>query len=261
VVEAERREQAPAVKIVIKDEQGAVIRRLDAPAGKGTHRVAWDLKHPYHGAVETPPNWQGLPPSGFPVRPDTAYTAELVLVKDGQSRLLAGPVTVSVERMSKPSLTGDSMDAVVAFWEELAQVSGQVSAAQYALGDIFEDIDMLERVIAASPVAPGDYDSRLAALKTQAHDLNQVLTGDKSRAEVGDYDVHRISNWLWHAYGGVSNSSYGPTPSHRASLAHAQEALAPVADAINEILTETLPGLRSDLQQAGAPWGRGQRIP
>ncbi|MGA1581523.1 MAG: VPS10 domain-containing protein, partial [Luminiphilus sp.] len=30
VVEAERREQAPAVKIVIKDEQGAVIRRLDA---------------------------------------------------------------------------------------------------------------------------------------------------------------------------------------------------------------------------------------
>ncbi len=261
VVEAERREQAPAVKIVIKDQQGAVIRRLDAPAGKGTHRVAWDLKHPYHGAVETPPNWQGLPPSGFPVRPDTLYTAELVLVKDGQSRLLAGPVSVSVERMSKPSLTGDSMDAVVAFWEELAQVSGQVSAAQYALGDIFEDLEMLERVIAASPVAPGDYDSRLAALKTQAHDLDQVLTGDKSRAEVGDYDVHRISNWLWHAYGGVSNSSYGPTPSHRASLAHAQEALAPVADAINEILTETLPGLRADLQQAGAPWGRGQRIP
>jgi len=238
-----------------------VIRRLDAPAGKGTHRVAWDLKHPYHGAVETPPNWQGLPPSGFPVRPDTTYTAELVLVKDGQSRVLAGPVTIAVERMSEPRLAGDSMDSVVAFWKELASVSARVSAAQYALGDIVEDIDMLERVIAASPVAPGDYDARLAALRARAHDLNQALSGDKSRAEVGDYDVHRISNWLWHAYGGVSNSSYGPTPSHRASLDYARAALVPVADGINQILTETLPELRADLQQDGAPWGRGQRIP
>jgi photosystem II stability/assembly factor-like uncharacterized protein len=260
-VEAERREQSPAIKVVISDEAGMVIRRIDAPSGKGTHRIAWDLKHPYQGSVETPPNWQGLPPSGFPVRPDANYTAELVLIKDGESRTLAGPVSVSVKRMSKPQLEGSAMDDVVSFWEALAHVSGQVSAAQYALADIFEDIEMLERVVAASPVAPGAYDSRLAALRTQALDLDLALTGDKSRGEVGDYDVHRVTSWLWHAYGGVSNSSYGPTPSHRASLDYARDALAPVADAINQILTETLPTLRADLMQDGAPWGRGQLIP
>ena len=43
--------------------------RLDAPTAKGLHRVAWDLRHPYYGSVETPPNWQGLLPSGFMVNP------------------------------------------------------------------------------------------------------------------------------------------------------------------------------------------------
>ena len=261
VVEAERRETAPALRIMIRDEDGSVIKRLDAPTAKGLHRMAWDLRHPYYGSVETPPNWQGLSPSGFMVKPDADYTAELALIVEGEARLLSGPVTIRVNRMTSPALQGADIDEVMAFWDELARTGGQVSAAQYALSDIFEDINTLHKVLESSGVAPGAFEQKLAALKAEAYELDRALTGDKSKGEVGDYDVHRITSWLWHAQGGVANSTYGPTPAHRVSLTNAQEALAPVATAINRMMNDDLPRLRRELMAEGAPWGRGQTVP
>jgi hypothetical protein len=260
-VEAERRETAPALRIVIRNEDGAVIRRLDAPTTKGLHRVAWDLRHPYYGSVETPPNWQGLLPSGFLVKPDADYTAELALITEGETRLLTGPVSIRVNRMTTPALQGADITEVTAFWDALADVGGQVSASQYALSDIFEDIETLHKVLESSQVKPGAMEQKLAALKSEAYELDRALSGDKSKGEVGEYDIHRITSWLWHAQGGVANSTYGPTASHRTSLDNAREALAPVAAAINRMLNEDLPQLRSELMAERAPWGRGQRVP
>ena len=150
---------------------------------------------------------------------------------------------------------------MTAFWDELAEVGGQVSAAQYALSDIFEDIETLHKVLESSGVQPGSTEQKLAVLKSEAYELDQRLSGDKSKGEVGEYDIHRITSWLRHAQGGVNNSSYGPTASHRSSLANAREALAPLAAAINRMLREDLPQLRSELMAEGAPWGRGQPVP
>ena len=260
-VEAERRETAPELKIVIKDQEGRVIKRIDAPTTKGIHRVAWDLRYPYYGAVETPPNWQGLAPSGFLVRPDANYSAELALIVNGESRSLGEPISIRVNRMTMPAMQGADMEAVIAFWDELADVGGQVSAAQYAVADIFEDIETLTKVVSSTAVAPGAFDQRLADLKAEAFELEEALSGHKTKSEVGEYDIHRITSRLWHAYGGVANSSYGPTPSHRASLDQAREQFVPVKAAINRMLDVDLPQLRVDLQEQNAPWGRGQLIP
>ena len=195
------------------------------------------------------------------VQPDADYTAELALVAEGEARVLSGPVTIRVNRMTTPALQGADIAKVTAFWDELAEVGGRVSAAQYALSDIFEDIETLHKVLESSGVQPGAIEQKLAGLKSEAYELDQALSGDKSKGEVGEYDIHRITSWLWHAQGGVANSTYGPTPSHRTSLDNAREALAPVATAINRMLSEDLPQLRSDLMSEGAPWGRGQPVP
>ena len=260
-VEAERREVAPTLNLVIRDADGNVIRRLDAPADKGFHRVAWNLRHPYYGSVETGPNWQGLPPSGFMVRPGT-YSAELVLLKDGESRSLDGPVSFDVVRLyENTALAGASMEDVDAFWKALSAMYAQYSAASYLLDDTVEDIDTMRAMLAATPVAPGDIDAKLHALRQELYDLDQALSGDKSRAQVMDTDIHRVGNWLSHARNGVDDSSYGPTPSHRKSLQYATEAFAPVRERLKAITEVELPALRQRLLDAGAPWGRGQSIP
>jgi photosystem II stability/assembly factor-like uncharacterized protein len=259
-VEAERREAAPAVKLVIRDAEGNVVRRIDAPADKGFQRVAWDLRLPFSGAVETPPNWQGLPPQGFLVLPGE-YSAELVLVKDGRTRALAGPVDVTVKRLREGALEGAPLEAVGEFWQSLSTLSGQVSAATYALEDAVEDVETMQKMLAASPEAPGDMDARLHALRQTLYDLDQALSGHRSKQEIGSYEKHRVGNWLMHATAGVANSTSGPTPAHRQSLKYASEAFAPIREELNSILTEELPALRQQLLEMGAPWGRGQVIP
>ncbi len=259
-VEVERRETPPALMLVIKDSSGAVIRRLDAPTKKGFHRVAWDLRHPYPGAIETPPNWQGLPPSGFMAIPGD-YSAELVLTKEGASRLLSKPVSFTVKRLYQPSLEGAPLEEVDAFWQELAQVSGQISAASYALEDAAEDIDTLRKMLGASPSAPGAMEVTLHSLRQEIHALEEALSGNQSKGSIGAYDEHRVTSWLWHAYGGVSDSTYGPTPAHRLSLDNAKAGFEPIRARLNGIVSEELPALRESLIELGAPWGRGQRIP
>ncbi|GAB5413880.1 MAG: hypothetical protein Cons2KO_14830 [Congregibacter sp.] len=259
-VEAERRETPPALKLVIRDAEGNVIRRIDAPADKGFHRVAWDLHHPYFGSVEEPPNWQRIAPRGFQVLPGT-YSAELVLLKDGESRLLDDPVSFDVKRMYEPALAGASMEDVDAFWKEFSAVSGQVSAAKYALADAVEALETMQQMLAATALEPGELDARVFALRQELYDIDMRLTGHKSRDAVGDYDAHHVTDWISHVKNGVSQSSYGPTPSHRKSLGYAKEAFAPLRERLNKVLQSDLPALREDLLEAGAPWGAGQPVP
>lgn len=256
-VEAERREAAPALKMVIRDASGEVIRRLDVPAEKGFHRVAWDLRHPYYGAVETPPNWQGLPPTGFMVIPGT-YSAELVLLKDGQSRVLDEPVSFDVKRMYEPALAGADLEEVDAFWKEFLAVYAQVSAARYTLDDALESVATMQQMLAMTAAAPGELDQTLHALHKELYELDEALNGNRSVAEIGNYEVHRVTSWLSHASRGVSNSSYGPTPAHRQSLGYAAEVFAPIRSRLSAVMETEIPALRKALQAAGAPWGAGQ---
>ncbi|MEM6300114.1 MAG: glycosyl hydrolase [Pseudomonadota bacterium] len=259
-VEAERREQEPKLHIVVRDSGGQVVRRIDAPAAKGFHRVAWDLRHPYYGSVETPNNWQGLPPSGFLALPGT-YSAELVLIKDGESRVLADPVSFEVKRLYEPALAGADLAEVGAFWKEYATLSGQVSGARYALEDAVESVATMQKMLALTAAAPGEMDATLHQLRQELYDIDQALTGDKSRDAVGDYDAHHVTDWMAHAYSGVARSSYGPTPSHRRSFGFAKEAFAPLRAQLNEIIETKLPMIRQQLLEMGAPWGAGQKIP
>ena len=259
-VEAERREQAPALLLVIRNAEGEVIRRVEAPTEKGFHRVAWDLRHPYYGSVETPPNWQGLQPTGFFALPGQ-YSAELVLVKDGQSRTLTEPVSFDVERLYEPALKGADLAAVDAFWKEYATLSGQVSAARYALDDAVEAIATLGKMRAGAPAAPAGFDGELHAVRQELYAIDEGLTGHKSKDAVGDYDAHHVTDWLGHAYSGVSSASYGPTPSHRTSLGYARDAFMPLRERLNRVIEVRLPELRKQLLDAGAPWGAGQVVP
>ncbi len=259
VVEAERRETAPALKLVIRDSQGNVIRRVDAPAEKGFQRVAWDLHYPYWGSVETPPNWQGLPPRGFMVAPGD-YRAELVLLKGGDSRTLAGPVEFAVQRIYEGALEGPSLAERNAFLMEISSLAGQVSAASYALGDAVEDVATMMTMVDLSASAPGEIDRQLHALHQELLAMQDKFE-DPDRQVVGAAKQHNFNNWLGHARWGMSSTSYGPTASHVRSVEYAKADFAPLRERLNAILTKDIPALRSKLMDAGTPWGRGQTVP
>ena len=68
---AERREEdlevKPGVFIVVRDDQGSVVRRVEAKRKKGLHRVAWDLRWPAASPTDLRPK-KDLPPWAEPER-------------------------------------------------------------------------------------------------------------------------------------------------------------------------------------------------
>jgi hypothetical protein len=162
--------------------------------------------------------------------------------------------------MYEPALAGADMDEVDAFWKAFSTLSAQVSAARYTLDDAMESVATMQQMLAVTAAAPGELDEKLHSLHEELYELDEALNGNKSVAEIGNYEVHRVTSWLSHASRGVSNSSYGPTPAHRQSLGYAAEVFAPLRARLSEVIASDIPALRKDLQAAGAPWGAGQPI-
>ena len=109
-------------------------------------------------------------------------------------------------------------------------------------------------VLEASGVAPGAFEQKLAGLKAEAHELDRALTGDKSRVgwRLRCPSDHELVVRPRRCREFDLRTDTGP----RVSLTNAQEALAPVATAINRMMNDDLPRLRRELMAEGAPWGR-----
>jgi hypothetical protein len=255
----ETREAKPKVELVVSDEQGTVLRRVAASNSKGINRVAWDLRRSYLGPVQTGKNWRGDSPTGFMVVPGT-YKAELVVTQGGQQRSLAEPVSFNVEQLREGSLQGASLAQMEAFNNELSELYGQSQAARYAIKAARKEIAELGTMVSRMRAPVPDVHAKLTAMTTALHEIEETVFGNSVQDDIGGYAPTSVSTWLGHALRGVSNSSYGPTPSHRQSVAYAREAFAPAKERLNALVEREIPALRATLRQAGAPWTIGESI-
>ncbi len=259
-VEAERREPEPVILLTVRDAGGDVVRRLEGPAKKGFHRVAWDLRYPAPDAMGTERSeWRG-PPRGYLAAPGT-YTVTLSKRVDGEVTELAGPVDFEVRRMRGGALDGAQPAETVAFWKRLAATERSVSGANRALADAFKRVERLREALERSTAAPGGLDGELYRLEQELYDLDRRLSGHRSKQAVGEPEVDSIRRRVSRAASGTTQSTYGPTPNLVRTLEIAEQRLAGLRNRLNEILTTELPALEARLVDAGAPWTPGQPVP
>ncbi len=245
----------------MSDSDGDVVRRLEGATKKGVHRVAWDLRYPDTAAIDpvaAPEEWQRT--QGVLAAPGT-YTVTLAKQVEGETTTLAGPVRFEVERMRTGALEGSSPEETVAFWQRLAAAQRSASAATAAVAKTFARLENLRVALGRSRSAPDGLDAELHAIAQELYAIEEGLSGNKSRATVGEPDVHTVSRRLLAVRAGTRLSTYGPTPTHRRSLEIAEQGLTGLRDRLNAILEERLPALERQLEEAGAPWAPGQPVP
>jgi photosystem II stability/assembly factor-like uncharacterized protein len=262
-VEAERREPKPRVELTVSDSEGHVVRRLEAPAKAGVHRVAWDLRFPDATALGSEPEpgeEEEEDASGVLAVPGT-YTATLVKTVEGETTALAGPVSFEVERMRTGALEGSPPEATVAFWERLSAARRSSSAATTAVEKTFARLETLRVALARSRSAPDGLDTELHGIEQELYAIEEKLSGNKSRAATGEPEVPSVVRRLAVAWQGTRLSTYGPTPTHRRSLEIAEQDLTALRGRLNTLLEERLPAFERRLQEAGAPWAPGQPVP
>ncbi|MEE2565656.1 VPS10 domain-containing protein [Hyphobacterium marinum] len=259
VVEAERREAPPRIWLVIRDSAGEVVRRLPGPVTEGFHRVAWDLTYPSRDAV-TEPDTPDSETSGFLVAPGT-YSVELVRQHNGETETIGEAQTIEVERLTEGALPGSPDDDVVAFWERLGTLQGQVSAANASIGQAHARLARLQSALYRSRTAPGDLDDRYEALRQELLAIEEALGGNQSRQGQYGSQPSTVSSRLSFAELGTGSSAYGPSGAHQAQLGMAEDEFAGLRDRLAELIEEDIPAFEADLAAAGAPWTPGRTIP
>lgn len=258
-VEAEAREVPPSLWLTVKDDTGAVVRKLKAPAKKGFHRVAWDLRYPSLRALGAPAGGFGGG-QGMLAAPGT-YTVTLSKEVDGVVTQLQEPQSFEVVQLREGALDGATADEAAAFWQEIANVQRVASAVNQALASTIGKVTTLQTALERSAAVPGELEAKLATIRKQVDALDKTLNGLKSKNSIGDVNERTISSRISVAAIGTARSTYGPTATHRRSLEIAKTQLSEVKATLSELMDSTIPAFEKELSAAGAPWISGQPLP
>ena len=260
---AEDREIDPAVVLTIRDAQGQVVRQLDAPAGKGFHRVAWDLRYPptdpieVRGGDERDP-WDEEP--GGPLTVPGTYSATLAKRVQGRETVLAGPVEFSTRLLADGSLPGGDFGATVAFQREAAELHRAVSGANRVLRDAESRLDHARLAVDRTPGLERSLHDTIDGLVARLADLRTALAGDRTVSSRNEPTTPGISSRISRVLWGSREVTSEPTAEQRRSLAIAGEQFGPVLAELTALVERDLPALEARLDQAGAPWTPG-RVP
>jgi hypothetical protein len=112
-----------------------------------------------------------------------------------------------------------------------------------------------------SKTEPGALDSELAALKQQLYELDEALSGNRSRSSMGEPSVPTVAGRLRVASFTDGQSDYGPTATHRRAFEIAAQEFLEIDAQLRTLIDVDLPALEAKMEAAGVPWTPGRPLP
>jgi len=258
----EDREEAPSVTLTVRDARGNVVQRIDAPAGKGFHRVAWNMRYPAPDPVKLKPKtdyapWMS-PPKG-PMAIPGNYSVTMSKRVQGTLVEIAPAQSFALKPLFEGGLVTDDRQSLLDFEMQSAALYRAVTGANSAAKEIQGRIDHLLKAATDTPSSSESHAKSLRALNTRMQDLQVRLNGDStisSRAEKAPMSITgRISTIV----GGHWDSQSAVTGNYRDSYAIADQQFRGVVTELKAIASD-LAEVEAALQAEGAPWTPG-RIP
>ncbi len=254
----ELNEEKPRLWIIVKDEEGNMVRRLEGKLSRGMHRVAWNLRYPDYGIVDRNEQFDSKK-SGLLAGPGI-YTVELVLEENNEHRVLAAPKRFHVVPLREGALKGSNHDETADFWRELEAVQQQSSATFRTLNNTLQKITAMRTALYNSSASVGEGDKLLTETRKKLLDLKLIVSGNPAKNEVGEKNNPSIQQRLGYASTGTSRSTYGPTPSHRRAVEIARTELKEIMADLSKIQNDDLKKIEMILKEANAPWIEGQEL-
>ena len=119
---AETLDEGARVYFEVTDEAGDVVSRFNGPAGKGLHRVAWNLRFTGLGGR-----------FGGPMVPPGTYQIQGFRVVNGEVSQLGNAQSVEVVSISEPTLERQDPKATLAFLKDLGKMQDALGATGQSL--------------------------------------------------------------------------------------------------------------------------------
>ncbi|MCH7870377.1 MAG: glycosyl hydrolase, partial [Planctomycetes bacterium] len=261
---AEDQEQAPAIMLVVRDESGAVVRRIAGSRSKGVHRTAWDLRYP----ASTPARIGGSTTTRFrrrgggsgPLALPGTYTVELVKVVEGKTETLAEPVSFNVIPLELATFAAKDREAVLEFQKKVARLQRAVSGATRVAGEAQTRLQYVRAAINETLAADPALLHEAFEMEGRLRKLVTKLSGDRTLSRLQAPVPQSINQRISSVVGSQWNVTNPPTQTQRNQYLHAGTEFTEILAALRKLIEEDLVGLEKKLEAAGAPWTPG-RIP
>ena len=260
---AEDREHEPVVIATVRNAAGEVVRRFNAPGGKGLHRVAWDLRWPDVSPVnlkrsgpDTP--WDDVPAG--PLAVPGQYTVTLSSRVLGVENTIAGPVPFNLELLKHNTTVTEDFGALLAFQQEAGSLQRAVRGAVNTARDAQSRLDHIRQAINDTPSLDRALVDEVDALEARLKDLRLTLEGDDTIARRSEPVTPSITERTSMVMYTTREITSAPTATMRKDLDIAAKQFGPVLAGLTQLMTVDIKGLEDRLEAAGAPHTPG-RIP
>jgi photosystem II stability/assembly factor-like uncharacterized protein len=252
-LDEEKNEESASIVLVIRDNNGDFITRLNAPYKKGFNRVSWNLKN----SVRTSLNIKNINdnPSSYyynTFADEGVYSVSMFSKIKGEITALSQSQTFEVVRIRENVLKNPMQGKIDDYVNELKSFKLNLEKTLKDFSNASEKLTAFEKATAYIQNDPGDIERSIRDLKVQMNQLNQTLNGNDSKKEIGEKDVPSISSRLSVAQRGFS-TTYGPTKMHMESLEIAKELFNRIKPKLEKFINIDVPEIEEKLIKAGVP--------
>lgn len=262
----EEREPEPSMLLIVKDEEGNVVRRLPAPAKAGFHRVAWDLRFPASvpirlegGRRRRGGDEDGGGPEG-PLAAPGKYTVTLAKEVDDVVTPVGQPQTFEARPLFMSGLTQQDQASQLAFQRKTASLQRAVLGAVQALNEAQERLKYIQKAILETPKADLKLVQQAQALDLRLQDIAVKLEGDPVIAEHSEPTPPAIVDRVQTVVQAHWSTTAQATKTFEEDYDVAASEFAPVLADLRQAIGVDLKSLEDQLETLGAPWTPG-RLP
>ncbi len=254
---AEDLEPDPRVVLTIRDEDGAIVRTVEASRDAGLHRVAWDLRLPARTPVELDAGGELAPweePDVGPMALPGRYTATLDAYVDDELRNLGGPVSFGVKSLGLAGHAAPNRAEVLAFQRKVADLERAAYGAARVLGEAEDRVAHLKRAALAAPAADPAWLAEARRIELALAELRTRLSGDRTVSSRSEPTPPSILSRVGRIVGNQWRTTAAPTQTERDGYRIAGEEFRTVLDDLRGLVEGELAFLEETLESAGAPW-------
>ncbi len=258
---AEAREEEPTLVLTVTNDAGEVVRRVDAPAKAGFHRVAWDLRWASMAPTEATPRRRSEfddTPDGPLAAPGT-YHVQMAKRVDGALTPLGEPQAFVCEPVGGASLPAKDRAELQAFERRTARLQRATLGAMRALAETQQRAGLLKKALASPAAGTEELRASVSRLEDGLRDLSTTFFGDGVVRGANEPVPLSMMERLNDVISGHWNATCAPTLTQRRNVDIVSGQL-PGALATLRTLREQLAQLEAKAEAAGAPWTPG-RLP
>jgi hypothetical protein len=258
---SEAEEPKPEVYLMVYDESGAPVRRVDASASEGFHRVAWDLRYPTSSETEEEhPGEQWLPAAAVgPLVLPGKYSARLFKRVDDVVTELGGPQSFALVADGTAGMAPADRAAQQDFNHRVSRLYRAVSGAINSANDVQNRLKAIRKALQDTASAQ-PLEAQADAIEQRNNEILRALRGDAALAARSENVPTSINDRMSNIMEGERFSITRPTQTHLDAYTIAAEEFAQQLAKLQTLIRVDLAKLERDMEAAGAPWTPG-RVP